>query len=63
MGHANISITLDRYGQLMPGNEDQAAALLDAYVARVRAEGRGTALRQSLRECAPVVRRSYPDPV
>jgi len=38
MGHANISITLDRYGHLMPGNEDQAAALLDAYVARVRAE-------------------------
>jgi hypothetical protein len=40
MGHANISITLDRYGHLMPGNEDQAAALLDAYLAaeRERAE-------------------------
>jgi integrase len=25
MGHANISITLDRYGHLMPGNEDEAA--------------------------------------
>jgi integrase len=25
MGHANISITLDRYGHLMPGSEDQAA--------------------------------------
>jgi integrase len=34
MGHANISITLDRYGHLMPGNEDQAAALLDAYLTR-----------------------------
>jgi integrase len=32
MGHANISITLDRYGHLMPGNEDQAAGLLDAYL-------------------------------
>jgi integrase len=36
MGHANISITLDRYGHLMPGNEDQAAALLDAYLAAER---------------------------
>lgn len=32
MGHANISITLDRYGHLMPGNEAQAAKLLDAYL-------------------------------
>ena len=23
MGHANISITLDRYGHLMPGNEEE----------------------------------------
>src|SRR5262249_32725627 len=34
MGHASITITLDRYGHLMPGNEEQAAALLDAYLAR-----------------------------
>jgi integrase len=33
MGHANISITLDRYGHLMPGSEDEAAGLLDAYLA------------------------------
>ena len=33
MGHANISITLHRYGHLMPGNEDEAAALLDDYLA------------------------------
>jgi integrase len=32
MGHANISITLDRYGPLMPGAEDQAAGLMDAYL-------------------------------
>lgn len=40
MGHANISITLDRYGHLMPGSEDEAAGLLDAYVEtqRKRAE-------------------------
>jgi integrase len=33
-GHANISVTLDRYGHLMPGNEDEAAGLLDAYLVR-----------------------------
>ncbi len=40
MGHANISITLDRYGHLMPGSEAEAAQLLDAYLAaqRERAE-------------------------
>ena len=32
MGHANISITLDRYGHLMPGSEDEAANLLDTYM-------------------------------
>ena len=31
---ANISITLDKYGHLMPGNEEEAAALLDAFLAR-----------------------------
>lgn len=42
MGHANISITLDRYGHLMPGSEGEAASLLDAYVTaqRERAEER-----------------------
>ena len=34
MGHANISITFDRYGHLMPGNETEAAERLDAYLAR-----------------------------
>jgi integrase len=37
MGHANISITLDRYGHLMPGAEDDAAALMDAYLEAARA--------------------------
>jgi integrase len=32
MGHANISITLDRYGHLMPGAEHEAAGLMDAYL-------------------------------
>lgn len=36
MGHANISITLDRYGHLIPGTEAEAAELLDAYLAAQR---------------------------
>ncbi len=36
MGQANISTTLDRYGQLMPGSESEAAGLLDAYLAAQR---------------------------
>jgi len=32
MGHSSITITLDRYGHLMPGNESEAAALLDRYL-------------------------------
>lgn len=32
MGHANIGITLDLYGHLMPGNEAQAASLLDVFL-------------------------------
>jgi integrase len=39
MGHANISITLDRYGHLMPGSEAEAADLLDAYLARRKRDG------------------------
>jgi integrase len=31
MGHSSVTVTYDRYGHLMPGNEDEAAALLDAY--------------------------------
>jgi len=31
LGHASVTITLDRYGHLMPGNEEEAAGLLDAY--------------------------------
>ena len=40
MGHANISITLDRYGHLMPGAEDEAAGLMDAYLQAGRARAR-----------------------
>jgi len=37
MGHATIAITLDRYGHLMPGNEAEAAGMLDVYLARANA--------------------------
>ena len=32
MGHSTITITLDRYGHLLPGNEHQAATLLDTWL-------------------------------
>lgn len=31
MGHASISITIDRYDHLLPTGEAKAIALLDAY--------------------------------
>jgi integrase len=40
MGHAKITVTLDRYGHLMPGSEAEAAELAGAYIEaqRERAE-------------------------
>jgi integrase len=35
MGHSSVTITLDRYGHLMPGNELEAAGRLDAYLSAV----------------------------
>jgi len=32
MGHSSITITLDRYGHLMPGAQSEAAELLDGYL-------------------------------
>jgi integrase len=49
IGHASISITMDRYGHLMPGSEVEAAGRLSAYLERAnesRANG-GTADPQS----------------
>lgn len=36
MGHASVTITFDRYGHLMPGNETEAARALDAYLAEAK---------------------------
>jgi integrase len=43
LGHASVTITYDRYGHLMPGNESEAAALLETYLESSRA----TVARQS----------------
>ena len=40
MGHSSITVTLDRYGHLMPGAEREAAVLLDGYLERA-SEGIG----------------------
>jgi hypothetical protein len=40
MGHSSITITLDRYGHPMPGNEDEAAGLFDAYLDRANTQAR-----------------------
>ena len=38
MGHSSITITMDRYGHLMPGSENEAASLLNAYLERGAAD-------------------------
>jgi integrase len=38
MGHSSITVTFDRYGHLMPGNEEVAAGLLDTYLERAQSE-------------------------
>jgi integrase len=32
MGHASITVTLDTYGNLMPGSEAEAAELVESYL-------------------------------
>jgi integrase len=34
LGHTSVTITLDRYGHLFPGSEQEAAGLLDSYLER-----------------------------
>jgi integrase len=34
MGHSSVRVTLDLYGHLFPGNEAEAANLLDTYLER-----------------------------
>jgi hypothetical protein len=39
MGHATIAITFDLYGHMLPGAHDEAAGLLDAFLARQAGAG------------------------
>ncbi|MGA9313211.1 MAG: site-specific integrase [Solirubrobacteraceae bacterium] len=43
MGHASITITIDRYAHLLPGGEAEAAEILKDYYARRRERRRATA--------------------
>lgn len=60
MGHATISITLDRYGHLMPGNEHEAAQLFDRYLRRHAPRLRQSRTRKSQLQPNPGVHRSAP---
>ena len=59
MGHSSITVTLDRYGHLMPGSEREAARMLDAYLEQSlrgeaeRASERRRAGRPGLRTAGP----------
>lgn len=35
LGHSSITVTLDRYGHLMPGNEAESVRAMDAYLGRL----------------------------
>lgn len=46
MGHASITVTLDRYGHLFPGSEEAAAEMLDEYLERASGKSRLATARQ-----------------
>jgi integrase len=48
IGHSSVSITLDRYGHLMPGSEEHAAELVDAYLEAAERQSSASG-RQKLR--------------
>jgi integrase len=58
MGHASITVTLDRYGHLFPGSEGEAAVLLDAYLAESHERARSASPEES--DCGEVVGKSDP---
>jgi integrase len=45
MGHSTITVTLDRYGHLLPGNEEEASTMLDDYLVRQLRESASPGLR------------------
>jgi integrase len=42
MGHSSVTITLDRYGHLLPGNEAEAAERFDVYLEQATAKAETT---------------------
>ena len=44
-GHSSITITFDLYGHLIPGYMDEAAGMLDAYLARANTTARTAQIR------------------
>ena len=47
MGHSSIKLTYDLYGHLLPGAEDEAAALLETWLGEQRARAAEEAIRGS----------------
>jgi hypothetical protein len=47
-GHGTIAVTLDLCDHLFPGSEDEAASLLDGYLARETSAPAGTQLEKAL---------------
>jgi hypothetical protein len=58
MGHSSITVTLDRYGHLFPGSEEEAAVLLDAYLAESHERARGASVPDA--KCGETVGNNDP---
>lgn len=56
MGHASITVTLDRYGHLFPGSEQEAADILDAYLVDSAAKARAA----EIEACGKTVGKTAP---
>jgi integrase len=57
LGHSSITITMDRYGHLMPGNESEAAELFDRYLARGAVMGQSCSASSGVDRPQPVLSR------
>jgi hypothetical protein len=57
LGHSSITITMDRYGHLMPGNESEAAELFDRYLARGAVMGQSCSASSGVDRSQPVLSR------
>jgi len=62
MGHSSITVTVDRYGHLMPGNEREAAGMLDAYLDRALGSAVPTARGAHIPQALSGLRRQVPQP-